>query len=269
MASHYTVRSFVRGDFQVIILFLSILFVSNIQRKNRELSGILLACLTIDFKTTWLIILISVLWLISRKQWRTIIWTIGTLVGLSIIGMLFIDNWYLQFFWSLLEHSFSNPIDLLALQLENWLPGIARQMAWVLIVVGAGLMLFEWARSFGKEFSHFYWVFCYTLLFAGFLNSILTNETLLYILLPVLLIFSVWERRWSKSGGLLIGIVYLSLTLGMWLILLLSNSQPGIIRFVVALLELLILGLGMYWIRYWYIDYQPPTLVDDYFGYRW
>lgn len=269
LAGHSTVRSFVHGDFQAIILLLSVLFVSNLQRENRELSGVLLASLTVDFKTSWLIILFSVLWLISRKQWRTIIWAIGTLVGLSLVGVIFIGNWYLQFFWSLLEHSFSNPFDLLAIQLENWVPGIARQMAWILIVVGAVLILIEWVRSLGKEFPHFFWVFCYTLLFAGILNSILSNESLLYFLLSVLLIFSVWDRRWSKSGSLVIGIVYLSLTTGMWLILLMTNSPPGTTSFIVALLELLIVGLGMYWIRYWFTQYQPPALVDDYFGYRW
>jgi hypothetical protein len=78
---------------------------------------------------------------------------------------------------------------------------------------------------------------------------------LVFLLLPLILVLSIFLERWSflgrlGAGGVLQGVMFL----GLWLIAFLL---PGsMLRDVLVLWLPLLLLLGLYWLRWWAI--RPP-----------
>lgn len=259
MVSHFSIRAIALGGLEILLFFLLVLLIRSIQRKNQELSGVILACLTIDINGTWLLLLFTIVWLISRRRWRTLAWAFGSITGLTLVGMIFIRNWVQQYFWMLFSQTWPNPVEMLTVHIEAWLPGIATQLSWITVSVIVLLLLFEWGASLRKEFSYFHWTICYTFLITHLVNAIYVDDSSIGILLPLLLIFSVWDRRWEKSGGLTTTFSYGLLCALTWSVLILYGRFPES-RILVAMIEFSIAWAAMYWIKYWFVQYRPPGL---------
>ncbi len=86
----------------------------------------------------------------------------------------------------------------------------------------------------------------------------------------MILILSVWDKRWGLLGKWLMMLFFLITSIGIWW-LLLSGVQRGIqpdLNPIIFLFTPLILLLGLYWIRWWSINpgRMPLEKLSDYLG---
>jgi hypothetical protein len=229
-----------------------------------EVAGFLLALSTIQPIIVFLVLLLILLWAVIQQRWRLLVWFGGSMILLVFSSMLFVPNWPLQYVGNLpsllAASSAGNPIAILS----NWWPGVGRQ-------VGVGLMGFSifvlgvewWLAMRRTEWSWILWTACLTLALGLWTGLPVKPDSLFLLLIPITLVFKVWDERWKKTGRLAMGLMLIFLWFAPWLVYLNSagalNVQP--VPAVLFLLSPLLCISGLYWTRWWAV--HPKRLLLD------
>lgn len=257
----YGIRNILLGSFAVIEALLIVGALMLIYHEHDGLAGLLLALATTNSQLIILILPLTLLWAYSCRRTRIIGGYLLSLLVLFLLSLFFIPNWPLQLSWQLVEYwGFLPPADSLVTLIAGAVPGLSRQLGFMLRISLVGYLIFEWVLVLGKGKEWFLWTALLTLLVTNFIarRPSLTNYI---ILLPaIFLFFKILEGRFQRAGKYIVWAAVLLLLVGFWLIVI-QASQPISGHPALLLLLPLLTLLSLWWVRWWAI--RPLRLPLD------
>ncbi len=262
---YHAVRVVVNGNIVALVALFLTAAVLTLRAGQDELTGILLAAATIKPHLALLPILFVLLWAASHRRWRVLAWTVGFAAFLVAFGMLFIPDWPLQNLREVLRYTSYNPPTTLQAALREWLPGVGRQLGWILSGGLALLLLAEWVLAWGKPFRWFVWAYGLTLLVSQWIGITTDPGNFILLFLPLTLVFAEFESRYGRAALWWSLLSMLALWGGLWWIFLATlatvNGQPQ--QSAVMFLPLpLYLFWGLYWVRWWAVRTSRLPLTE-------
>jgi len=252
---YHAIRGVVNGNAVIFIaLMLAVIFLLMRDNKDR-FAGFLLAITTIKPQIVVLLIPLIIIWSLYQKRWTLIKWFFGTLAGCILIGIILIPDWILQNIWEILKYPAYNPAGTLAAALSEWCPGLESPLKWGILIVLGVLLVYEWWKGRKGSFERFLWVAFLTLTISQWIG-IQTDPGNFIILFPaIILILSIWDKRWKEKGTLIVGSALAMLFFGLWLLFIITlqqSYQP--IQSPVMFIPLPAASLlGLYWIKWWVV----------------
>jgi hypothetical protein len=262
---YHGLRVLINGNAVALVTLLVLAVMLSIKNNNDIVAGLFLAYATIKPHLVILLIIFIVLWAVSHRRWILIGWIFGGLLGLILIGMVFIPDWLLQNVWEILKFPEYNPALTIGSAFELWWPGIGVQLKWGLTIFLTILLIFEWWSAWGKDYDHFLWTACLTITVSQLIGIATDPGNFILLTLPLVLIFSTIKKRWVRIGDWIVLGLIVFLFVGLWILFLKTvvyGYQPiqNEIMFIPMPLFSLI---GLYWIRWWAIRLNRKTLFSE------
>jgi len=250
---YHGARPLINGNAVIVVaLLLAGVFIA-LKNGSDELAGILLGFSTIKPQIVILVITYVFFWSISVRRWRVVLWTIITIVFISILAMFFIPDWPLQNLWEVLRYPSYNPPGTPGAVFAAWWPATGNKLSWGLTGILVLLLGGEWLASRRKEFHWFLWTACLTLTADQWIGIQTDPGNFIVLLVPLVLIFAMWEKRLRRAGVIAAIGSMLILFAGLWLLFLGTidygyQPQQSPVMFFPFPLFLLV---GLYWVRWW------------------
>jgi len=267
---YHALRPLISGNISILIaLFITAAFLA-IRSELDAFAGFLLALASIKPQMVLVVYIFVIIWAISKRRW-TIIWGLfGSLFFMLAAGSLFFQDWVIEYIRQVIRYSEVIFISTPGSIITHWLPGIGTQTGWILTGVMAALLLIEWRACLGQDSRWFVWTAMLTLVASSMIGVYITLENYIMLYPAMILILSVWDKRWGLLGKWLMMLFFLITSIGIWW-LLLSGVQRGIqpdLNPIIFLFTPLILILGLFWIRWWSINpvRRPLEKLSDYLG---
>lgn len=261
---YHGLRPLINGNAIVLVALMITGAFLALRSKRDELVGILLAFSTIKPHVVLVIILFVFIWCSSHRRFRPLFWMAATLVLLSALAALFVPDWPLQNLREILLYSSYNPPGTLGAALVTWVPGVGRQVGWVVSAFLVLLLIVEWSQAWRKEFRWFLWTACLTLTASQWIGIQTDPGNFILLYLPLVLVFATWEERSGPRGRPVTWVLMLLLLIGPWTLFLRTVSytdQP--IQSPAMFLPLPgFLLIGLYWVRWWALR-PSPLLVEE------
>lgn len=257
----HTVRPIIDGDPSVLVaFFISAAFLA-VRTEHDVLAGILLVMASIKPQMIVVLVPFVLIWAGYKGRW-TLAWSfLGSLI-LLIIGTNFLlqDGWIMQNLRQLVTYFGYSREGSPGAIFVYWIPGIGKQMGWVLTVFMAGILFWEWRAALDQDFNWFYWTACLTLVVTN-LVGVRTSTMNYAALVPALiLVLATWNERWGRLGRWLVVLSIIFLFFGLWALFFNSASKgipPNLAPFLFLALPFFLL-IGLYWVRWWAT--RPPRL---------
>jgi len=257
----YGMRAVVVGQFSVFEAMLIVGALLLIHHDQDALAGLLLAFATTRSQLIILILPLTLLWAYSRRRTRIIGGYLLSLLVLLLISLFFIPKWPLQLSWQLIEFwGFLPPADSLVALIAGAVPGLSRQLGFMLRIFLVGYLIFEWVLVLGKDENWFMWTALLTLLVTNFIARRPALTDYIILLPAIFLFFKTVEGRFQRVGKYIVWGVLLLFLFGFWLIAI-GTEQPISEHPVLLLLIPLFSLLGLWWVRWWTI--RPMRLPLD------
>ena len=248
----------VLGSLFVLSSFLAI-------RSGRyELAGILLALATIQPRAVLLVILFVLFWAISKRLWAIVVWFFAGVAFLFVLGLFFIPDWPVQYARIILNFKEYYTVITPVAVFSSELPGMGRQLGWVLSVLMTVILIFEWLAARTRDFSWFLWTASLTLVVSQWVGIPADLEDFVLLLLPVVLVLAVWDQRFERLGKWMAGLSLVVLLAGLWGIFASIFPNTGEIQQSRVFLFPLpfFLFIGLYWVRWWAIRPQKDYVEE-------
>lgn len=216
-------------------------------------AGFILALTFSSFLTSGFVMVLLLIWSISRKQWSILVSYFSGVIFLILLSFLILPSWFMDWASVLLNMNIDlGWINTPLMEMASLLPGIAAPFSLILhsgFAVYAVILLFTIPRTSGKVFIYKTFLF---LIFV-FLFHVQGSVAQLLLIVPgLLLMLSYWSERWKRFGNLVSWGVLLLIGVGSWL------SAQSAIDFIQPLeIPLIFIGLpvfvilGMIYIRWW------------------
>ena len=251
---YHAARAVTNGNAAILVALFITVSLNLIKKNNDRIAGMLLAFTTIKPLLVVVLIPYMILWAIYQKRWSLISGFFTTLATLVIIGITIIPNWILQNIWEILKSAEINPVNTLALVIAEWVPGVEEKLKWG-IFLGLGiLLLIEWWTGREGSYKRYLWTASLTLVVSQWIG-IQADPNNFIVLFPVLiLILSVWNKRWEGQGTLIVGTILTILFIGLWALVILTTNLSHSLQVQNTLLFFpvpIILIIGLYWIKWW------------------
>jgi hypothetical protein len=186
-------------------------------------------------------------------------------MGLAVLmglAFLFLPGWFMPYLSGLLSH-FANNFGFTTTGIFTTLsPVVGQRLSWILSAVLLLVLFFEWGNTLAKDFRAFLWMVSLTVSVTPLLGIPMVPKEYLILIVPLMLFLALLgERRpWLKRWGVP-GIVLLILG-GLWsLTFALVKANAYVILFNILILVLpVLLVVGLYWMRWWFIHTIPTGL---------
>lgn len=236
----------VRGTFNGQVTIVSIVFLASalwaIDRKADVAAGVLLAFSTIKPQPIILLVPIVIAWAIWHRRSKMVLTTLGTMIGLIVIGVGLVPLWIMEFITAMGNYSQYQPIGPPAQTLSEWLvPGASFTATLLFSGVLIGGLAWRVVKTLNLAWQDFQptlgWAALVTTLTAGRIG---TPDQLL-LLLPWMLWLSKWlrQRAYGRSLFLTLAVIILP-----WLVFF--ATLQGDTEQVVVVWVLPLLTLGIY-----------------------
>lgn len=267
---YHGIRPVISGNVSILVAFFVTGAMLAIRSNQDAVGGILLAITTIKPQMVVILCIFILVWSIVKGRWR-IVWTfLGSLAFLIVTGSLFFQDWMLENIRQIIRYNEVMVISTPSAILLNWVPGVGKQMGWILTGVMVALLLIEWRSSFGKDERWFTWTAMVTLTASTLIGIYTTLENFILMYPAIMLILATWDKRWGLLGKWLIVIFLFTTSIGIWL-LLLNGVQRGVqpdLDPIIYFLSPVIILIGLYWVRWWAVnpDRLPLEKISDYLG---
>jgi hypothetical protein len=237
-------------------------FLLALRNERDELAGGVLILLVSSARFTGVLVFFIFWWIIYQRRWR-ILW--GFLMGLAVLmglAFLFLPGWFMPYLSGLLSH-FANNFGFTTTGIFTTLsPVVGQRLSWILSAVLLLVLFFEWGNTLAKDFRAFLWMVSLTVSVTPLLGIPMVPKEYLILIVPLMLFLALLgERRpWLKRWGVP-GIVLLILG-GLWsLTFALVKANAYVILFNILILVLpVLLVVGLYWMRWWFIHTIPTGL---------
>jgi hypothetical protein len=248
-------------------LFLTLALLA-IRAEHDVMGGFFISLTSVRPEASVLLMVFVLLWAMSQQRWL-LFWSIFASLGFMVaVTSLFIPDWMVQNFLQAYRYytqTFSSTPGGL---LTYWLPGVGRQLGWLLTLVLAGMLVWEWRVALRQGFRWFLWT-TYLTLAATQLIGIRTSLESFIVLLPAfVLILGTWDQRWGKLGRWLVLLSIIALLVAGWGLSVIGARKgiPPALDPVLFLFTPIFIILGLYWVRWWAI--HSPQLPLEMFGRR-
>jgi hypothetical protein len=246
----------VTGNAAILVGFFLVACFISIKEGWDEIAGVFLGLATIKPGMVALLIAFVVLWSLSKRRWRILVWLVITLVVLSAIMAVFVPDWPLRYLLIGVQDIKIFPPGSIGGFLETQFPAAGARIGWGFSILLGVLLLIEWYACRRKDFRWFLWTASLTLVVNQWIGFQTGPGNFIVLSTALALVFSVSSQRWGERGrvGILIGI--LTLFLGLWALFLRLLIVGGRFRpDQVMLFPLpLLLLIGLYWVRWWAIN---------------
>jgi hypothetical protein len=257
---YYGARPVLDGDISILCALFITAGLLAIRSDQDILAGFLLALSTVKPSLVLVLALFILVWAISHRRWY-IFWSfIGSLVLTVAATSLFVPSWTIEYIRQLVVYFRYPEINTTAALLSYWLPGIGKQVGWILTGLMVAMLLWEWRMAWKKDFRWFFWVACLTLA-GSLLIGLPTSVDNYIVLFPALvLVLGVWDERWGVLGQVMMVFSLVILSIGIWGVIWLTQQngipldRSPIIHFFLPIFIL----VGLYWVRWWAIN--PPRM---------
>ncbi|NIS79401.1 MAG: DUF2029 domain-containing protein [Anaerolineales bacterium] len=251
------VRSIFVGQFAVVEALLMAGALLAIQSRNDALGGILLALSTSKPQMAVLFIPFVLIWAVSVKRWRLLLWAAGSMVTLVVSSIILMPDWPLRWIWQIMDYAQytkpGQPISIIA----SAFPDISRALTLGLTVIFLLYLAWEWVSAWQKDFRWFQWTAGLTIVLTNIV-AFRTATTNYVVMLPALcLIFGNWIKRWGRRGTIAVLLAVLILGVGQW-VLFFSTVQGNDESLIMYLPMPFLTLLGLWWVRWWSI--RPEKL---------
>jgi len=261
----HTVQPVLNGNPSVLVAFFISASLLAIRYEHDILAGVLLVMATIKPQMVIVLIPFVLIWSGVNRRWALFTSFIGSLSLLVLATSLLLpDGWLIQDLRQVAAYIGSSRGGSPGAIFSYWLPGIGKQLGWVLTVFMIGILFWEWRSAFKNDFNRFFWTVCLTLVITNLIG--IHNSTVNFVaLIPALvLVLAIWDERWGHLGRWLVVLSSVCLFIGLWA-LFFFGARSGIIPDLNTFLYLALpffLLFGLYWVRWWAI--RPPRLpLDD------
>jgi hypothetical protein len=252
----------VSGDVVILCTLFVVLALLLIRSGFDAGAGFFLALATIKPNIVFLLVVLVLLWGFSRRRWQLIASTLGSLFFLTAFCMLLIPDWIFKYVRAILASAQSLQPGSPGEALIYWMPGVGRQLSWILILILAVILIIEWRAVWGKEVRWFLWTACLTLVINEWIGIKTDPKNFLILYTPLVLVFATWEERWGKQMRWATIASLALLGIGLWFLFLgtlpagiQQQSHPSLF-FPLPLF----LFIGLYWVRWWAIRSTQPYL---------
>ena len=167
--------------------------------KNRvdELAGVLFAFSTIKPQLALLICAFVLIWSIRQKRWRIVTWLLSTTALLVAGAFLLMPDWLLQNLREVVRYPTYNPPGTFGTALAALLPGIGRQVGWLMSGLLTLVLLIEWFLSKQGGYRNFLWTACITLTASQWIG--IQTDPRQFLNSPTLPDSSFFDRRGSME----------------------------------------------------------------------
>jgi hypothetical protein len=237
-------------------------FLLALHNERDELAGGVLILLVSSARFIGVLTFFIFWWIIYQRRWR-VLW--GFIMGLAVLlglAFLFLPGWFLPYINGMLSHSVYN-IGFTTTGIFGSLSPVAGpRLGWVLAAILLLILFFEWGNSLAKDFRAFLWIVCLTISVTPLLGIPMVPKDYLILIVPLMLLLAQlgerrpWLKRWGVPGIvilLLVGLWYLTIAL------VSANAYATLINILILFLPV-ILVLGLYWMRWWYIRTVPTGM---------
>jgi hypothetical protein len=258
----YGVFSLESGNAAGFIALALVGFLLALRSERDELAGGLLILLVSSARFIGVLTFFILWWIIYQHRWR-VLW--GFMMGLAVLlglAFLFLPGWFLPFLSGMLSHSiytigFSTTGIFASLS-----PVVGPRLAWVLAGILLLILFFEWGNTLAKDFKAFLWMVSLTVSVTPLLGIPMFPNDYLILIVPLMLMLALlgerqpWLKRWGVPGMvilLLAGLWYLAFALTS------ANAYVILINILILFLPVMLV-LGLYWMRWWYIRTVPTGL---------
>jgi Glycosyltransferase family 87 len=258
---YYGARDIIVGQLSAVVALLMVLALWFIQQRQDIVAGVLLAFSMVKPQMAFPLLIFASLWAISTNR-RDLLLSASTSLGVLVLAfMVLMPNWPLEMLSQWLSSPYlGNPGSALGL-LASKLPGIRPQLSFFLHALAIAYLCIEWFLARGRQDRRFLFAALVTLAITQ-LIILPANTTNMTLMVPVLYaIFQVWKERWKWGGRFLMWLVLLLILAGLWVIFITTSTgivEPTVLYLITPLIGL----LGLWWVRYWFV--QPPRVyVED------
>jgi len=255
-----------RGDVVGLVLALDVLALTALTRRQYRLAGGLLALTLIKPMVALPVVIFLLLWAFSRGKWR--LW--GGFWGVTAI--LFGFSWWLLPAWPLdaarLAVQFAGHQTIYRL-VADAVPGIGRQLGWLVLAVPGALVFLEWLGAWGKSSSRAVWTAALTIWGSMWWGLQLTVADQALLLLPLALVWLHWSGRWKAYGRLAVWVSLLGFWIVSWALWWPYGWHPEVmtsslaVRLVVPLLVWPLLYSVRWWATRTYAAWEDTLPLDQ------
>lgn len=266
---YHGVHPVINTNASVLVALFITLALWAIREEHDVLAGFLLVLATIKPPMVVLLIPFILLWAFTRQRFLILSSFLGILTLIVVASLLLLPGWPLDFLRQLAAFpDYALPGTPGAI-FKTWLPGIGRQLGWVLSGIMAAILVIEWAQALNKDFRWFYWTACLTLTITNLIGVQTITGNYVALLPAAILVFAIWVERWRWLGRFLTLLSMIALTVGLWWLFistLETAAQP--IQSLVMFFPLpFFLLVGLFWVRHWAVRSTRP-LLDELRGVR-
>jgi hypothetical protein len=265
---YHGLRPLISGNASVLVAFFATAALLAIRSNQDAVGGILLALSSIKPQMVVVLYIFIILWSIVKGRWR-IIWTfLGSLTFLIIAGSLFFPDWLLENVRQIIRYSEIMFISTPSSILMSWIPGVGKQLGWLLTGLMVAFLLIEWRSSLSKDERWFVWTALMTLTASTLIGIYSTLENYIMLYPAAMLILATWDKRWGLLGRWLIFLFLVLTSIGIWLVLL-NGVQRGVqpdLDPIIYFLTPTIILVGLYWVKWWAVNPDQLLLqkISDY-----
>ena len=261
---YHTVRPTLNGDAAIVSAFLIALGLLALRSELDALAGILLALASIKPQMVVILYILVLFWGISQKRWPLLISLFGGVLFMTIAFSLLIPTWVAQNIRQLVAFINTEMVVTPGSIIAYWLPGIGKQLGYLITFIVIIVLIVEWRSVSGKDFRWFLWT--------AFLTIVLTNlsgihtslDNYIAFLPAIILIISILDIRWGAVGRWLSVVFILIMVVGIWGLVLFQVERaisPDLDPLILLFAPIVTL-IGLYWIRWWAIRPQRLPLED-------
>lgn len=267
---YHALRPVISGNISVLIALIIVGALLAIQSKMDPLAGFLLALASIKPQMVIVLYVFLIVWAISKQRWALIWSLVGSIFFMTAAGSLFFQDWMMDYIRQVISYSEEVFISTPGAIITHWLPGVGKQMGWVITGIMVALLIIEWRACLGKDGRWFVWTSMLTLTASSLIGIYSTLENYIMLYPSMILIISVWYKRWGLMGKwLMYGYLLLS-SVGIWWLLLngVERGIPPDLNALIYFFTPVILLFGLYWIRWWAVNpaRMPIEELQRYLG---
>lgn len=234
----------------IVLLLAGIYLVVNGQDTT---AGLLLSMTFSAFPSSGLILIVLLIWGISKRRWSLLSGYFSGVIFLLVISWLVMPSWFMEWAAVMFEtYQGWDWVNTPMMSLAALLPGIALPFSiflhGALIVYSISLTITILGQS-GRSFTYK----LFTVFIFAYLLHVQPSIFLLLLMIPAMfLVFRSWSERWGQFGILLSWGVLVLIGVGSWLLVYstIDFTQPDYGPFLTIGFPLLVL-MGMIWIRWW------------------